>query len=200
MKKDNTTLTQKVALRREAMATIADPVILETHGGFGKIYEACYSRITRGAVFEKDEEKAESLASQRPAWSVYNSSCEAAIEAGACSHLPFNLLDVDPYGSPFGAIGAFLRSSRKRVDELHLVVNDGMRNKVKMGGGWMCHDLRDIVADYGNNLYKQYLQVAKEKIRRLAKTAGYELFRWKGYHCGFAHDMTHYWAVLKRPT
>ncbi len=189
----------KVALRLEALDACVDPpVILETHGGFGRIYSACYTRFTGGAVFETNEEKAEALAMQRPSWSVYESPCEPALKAGACAHRTFNFLDVDPYGSPFQAIDGFLSSTRPLPQTLHLVVNDGLRQKVQLGGAWNCHDLRDIVADFGNDLYKQYLQVAKEKIRRLAKAAGYELSNWKGYHCGSANSMTHYWAVLSK--
>ena len=196
--KDNTTLANKVALRLEALAACRDPIILETHGGFGKVYQACYSRFTGGAVFEVDTEKAEALALQRPTWSVYESPCEPALAAGACDHRCFNFLDVDPYGSPFQAIEGFFSSPRPMPEELHLVVQDGLRQKVQLGGAWNCGDLKDIVADFGNDLFMCYLQVANKIVRRLAKVAGLELRSWKGYHCGAGKLMTHYWAVLHR--
>jgi hypothetical protein len=198
MQKDNSTFKQKVALRLEALASCREPTVLETHGGAGKVFAACYSRFTRGVVFEVDPDKAETLAAQRPSWSVYQSPCETVLEAGGCAERSFNFLDCDPYGSPFPALGAFFGTPRAFPESMHLVVNDGLRQKVKLGGAWQTHDLRELVQEFGNDLYGCYMAVAKEKIRRLVKAAGYAIESWKGYHCGHGGDMTHYWAALKR--
>lgn len=189
-----------MALRLEALEALRGmPVVLETHGGMGKVFHACYSRLKFGAVFEEDAVKAEVLADQRPTWAVYEADCEKAIAAGACSHRRFDWLDVDPYGMPFKVIEGFLTSKRELPPVLNFVVNDGGRQKCSLGGGWDVSAFADLVARFGNhNMYRDYLQVAKEKIRQLAGVAGYELSRWKGYHCGSKGDMTHYWAVLTR--
>jgi hypothetical protein len=68
MPKDNTTLAQKIALRRQVLTHITDPIVLETHGGFGHIFRKVYSHIDKGVVFETDEEKSTFLAKQRPSW------------------------------------------------------------------------------------------------------------------------------------
>jgi hypothetical protein len=200
--KDNTTFRHKVDLRRRAMADCraggAEPVVLETHGGWGHVWLECYRDVGRGAVFETRPDKAESLARQRPAWAVYEADCGRALEAGAASHLAYNFVDVDPYGSPFGVVAAYLSPGRTLPDVWHLVVNDGLRQKVQIGGAWQVECLADVVRDYGNDLYGRYLGVAKEKIRRLAAAAGFGLAGWSGYHCGHNQGMTHYWAKLSR--
>ena len=197
-KKDNSTWRHKVRLRRELIETVADPVVMETHGGWGKLYKEVWYRAGRGIVLEKNEEKAEVLSRQRPTWAVYCADSEKAIAGGVGAHLPCNIFDVDPYGSPFATIQAILKSERKLPDTVHLVVNDGLRQKVQLGGAYHVECLKGIVADYGNDLYGVYLDVAKEMVRRIAKTAGFSLAAWRGYYCGFGHNMTHYHALLNR--
>ena len=103
--KDNTTFRHKVALRRQALALLENPIILETHGGVGKLYRALYAGMA-GMVFEKDERKAEILAGQRPTWAVYHADCVMALQAGAGSWLPINFVDCDPYGAPWTTLHA----------------------------------------------------------------------------------------------
>jgi hypothetical protein len=50
----------------------------------------------------------------------------------------------------------------------------------------------------GNDLYHDYLEVAREMIEQITARAGFQLMGWKGYHCGHSSDMTHYWARLAR--
>lgn len=133
---DNSTYKQKVMLRRKALEFVSDPVVMETHGGAGKLYEACYPHVEQGIVFEKDDTKLAILGRQRPTWAVYGATCETAISGGAGAHLPVNILDVDPYGNPWPVIGAFFESDRPRPELMAVVVNDGLRQKVKQGGSW----------------------------------------------------------------
>lgn len=54
MQKDNSTFEQKALLRNIALGYLDDPVVLEAFGGFGKLFDECYSHITQGIVIEKD--------------------------------------------------------------------------------------------------------------------------------------------------
>lgn len=198
-KKDNSTLRHKARLRRKVLAELNSPVILETHGGFGQLYAECYSQIEAGCVIEKDDAKADVLARQRPCWAVYQGNCEKLLSAGAGSHLKYNLIDVDPYGSPFETIDAILSDPmRPLADELHLLVNDGLRKRARLNVCWTTHGLKDIVAQFGNNLFDCWLDVAKLKIIESAKQLGYELAAFYGYYCGHGYDMSHYHATLRR--
>lgn len=198
MQKDNSTFLQKVNLRRLLLRECADPVVMETHGGLGKIWQACYSHIERGIVMEKDQKKAAVLAKQRPSWAVYQCDSVPSIAAGAGAHLPINFVDVDPYGDPWPILDAFLTSKRDFPDRLCIAVNDGLRNKLKATGGWDVASMADAVAVFGNRLYGRYLELCEWQMQQKAAKAGYSLDRFRGYYCGANKDMTHYAAILSR--
>lgn len=198
MRKDNSTLRHKVALRMRMLALIDTPVVLETHGGAGMIWSRCYSHLDRGVVFEKDAIKAGRLARQRPTWAVYEADTARALAAGAGAHLPVTVLDVDPYGDPWPTIAAFFTSTRPRAPRLSVVVNDGLRHKVRLGGAWTTGTLAPLVKQYGNDLHDVYLEVCQELMRTEAAKAGYALGRFGGYYCGHRGQMTHYLAVLEQ--
>lgn len=186
-------------MRLSTLLQIDRPVILETHGGFGKLYAACYTAARTGVVLEKDPGKAAALARQRPHWAVYEADCEQAIPLGAGAHLEVNFVDLDPYGDPWPVMEAFFRSERPRADRLALVVNDGLRQACKMNHGWAVNSLAAAVAHFGNcALYPSYLEVARWLVMDKAAIAGYRLKSWTGYYCGHNGQMTHYAALLER--
>lgn len=198
MKKDNSTISKKINLRLEYLQMLDAPVIMETHGGRGKLYERCYSGFY-GVVFEKDPAKTDLLCSQRPDWSVYEGDCIAAISAGAGAHLPINFLDVDPYGQPWPVFEAFFSSDRPHPETMIVVCNDGLRQKLKLNGGWQTKAMQPIIAKYGNDrLFSCYLDVCSDLLGQIAGTAGYRITDWRGYYCGHAQQMTHYAAKLNR--
>jgi len=197
-RRDDSTYVQKVTLRREMLKSVDAPVIMETHGGMGRLFRACYAGMREGCVFEKKPERVAFLAYQRPTWAVYEGDCIPAISAGAGAHLPVNVLDVDPWGDPWPVIGAFFEGERLRPDEMFGVVNDGSRLGIKMGGAWSVATLQGLVEKYGNNLYPVYLEVCRELMQEKAARAGYWLDRFNGYYCGHSRMMTHYLAVLVR--
>lgn len=196
--KDNSTYRLKAKLRRNALALIDAPVVMETHGGYGAIYQECYTRLPDGIVFEKDAAKADALAKQRPTWAVYECDCEMAIRAGAGAHLPTNFFDLDPYGSPWPVLDAILSVDRNWPRRIAIVVNDGLRQKAKMSGAWDVAALAPMVAKYGNNaIYANYLEICREMVQEKTGQLGYKLARWGGYYCGYMEQMTHYAAVLE---
>lgn len=172
------------------------PVILETHGGVGRIGDACYGEVLAGCVFEKDPAKSGILARKRPTWAVYECDCETAIRGGVGDYLEVTLLDVDPHGDPWPVIEAFFASDRPRATVLRVAVNDGLRQKVKMGGAWSAGTLEQMVQRYGNQLFSRYVEVCCELMKEKAALAGYRLDGWRGYYCGHAKQMTHYAATL----
>ena len=196
--KDNSTYWKKVSLRTQALKHVSTPIVMETHGGAGKLFERCYATFDQGVVFEKDPNKTKILAQQRPTWSVYECDCVGALAAGAGFHLPVNFLDVDPYGEPWPVLEAFFGSDRPFPKELHIVVNDGLRQKLATGGAWSCKSLAPVVEEFGNDLHSYYLDVCQILMATVAEKRGYSLTEFAGYYCGHALAMTHYWAILKR--
>lgn len=197
--KDNLTYRLKVRLRKNALSYLNAPVVMETHGGYGAIYQECYARLGGGVVFEKDPAKAEALGRQRPEWAVYECDCEMAIRAGAGLHLPVNFYDLDPYGSPWPVLDAILSVKREWPQRIVVVVNDGLQQKAKMGGSWDVSALQGAVARYGTGVvYRQYLDICRELLEEKVRQVGYDLSHWGGYYCGYMEQITHYAAVLER--
>jgi len=180
------------------MRRIKDPVIMETHGGSGRLWKACYQSVERGVVFEKNPDWSGWLALQRPTWAVYEADCVRALRDGAGAHLTVNVLDLDPWGDPWPAIFAFFDSERPRAATLWVVVNDGLRQKVRMGGAWNVRTLQAMVSKYGNDLHDKYLEICREMMQQASARAGYSLASWAGYYCGHGRQMTHYLAELRR--
>lgn len=177
---------------------VSNPVVMETHGGAGVLYRACYSHVSCGVVFEKNADKADILARQRPTWAVYEADCEKSLSAGVGAHLEINVLDIDPYGEPWPTIEAFFTSERPRANRLWIVVNDGLRHKIRLTGGWSVDSMRAAVARFGNNIDRIYLDVCTWLLAEHAKAAGYALRRFQGYYCGAGDQMTHYAALLEQ--
>lgn len=197
--KDNSTLRYKVALRKNALSFVSTPIVMETHGGNGVLYTRCYGDCNLGIVFERDEKKASILAMQRPTWAVYECDCVNALSEGVGGHLPCNFIDIDPYGDPWHVIDAFFTSTRTFPETLGIVVNDGLRQKLKLGSGWDVKSVQEKYQQRGRGLYENYLEVCKELVTEKAGQRGYSLSRWHGYYCGYLEQMTHYAAILTKP-
>lgn len=197
---DNSTFPLKVKLRRRALKQLAEePVVIETHAGFGRLYSRCYKHVVRGVAFEIKAERTGALALQRPTWAIYEGDCIPALAAGIGSHLTANFIDIDPYGEPWPTIDALFSSKRTWPQRLVVVVNDGLRHKVRIGAGWKVKSLRAAIERHGNaHANDHYLEICRELMAEKAGQAGYELVRWSGYHCGRMQMMTHYAAVFER--
>jgi len=194
---DNTTLIQKCALRRRYLRFIDDPIVIETHGGFGEVWRRVYSGIDVGCVIERDEDKAEALAKQRPTWRVVLGDCEKLIRHGLYADAQWSVLDIDPYGEPWQVIDAFFSGSRNYARRMILVVNDGLRQKLRVGGGWLTGSMKPYANKYGNIvLFDRYLDICRDKVVDIAARVGYRIVEWTAYHCGTKGDMTHYAALL----
>ncbi len=198
-KQDNITFDQKVMLRQTAVSLIQNPVIMETHGGYGDVYQALYHEIENGVVFEKDANRTTHLAHQRPSWAVYEADCVTTIGLGAGSHLCVNLLDIDPYGDPHPTIKAFFNSQRPFAQKMVMVVNDGLRHVVRGGKAWDVGTLQPVVQQWGNDLWNHYLEACEWLVREAAAVAGYEVTFFEGYYTGIELKMTHYLVKLEMP-
>ncbi len=201
--KDNQTYPQKKALRLRALRELAEmgidrPSILETHGGAGVLWAACYPHLTEGTVFEKDALKTSKLGKQRPTWAVYECDCVNALAHGVGNHLAYDLIDTDPYGETWPALDAYFSSQRPHNDKLVVVANDGLRVNLMLNRAWKVGSLQEAVERHGTDIFPIYLEVCEELIAAKAAKAGYQLDRFSGYYTGRNGNMTHYLAVLSQ--
>lgn len=200
-KRDNVTLSQKVMLRQTALRLLGDeePVILETHGGRGDVWSACYSHVAQGVVFDKDAYKVDILTHQRPTWAVYEADVEIALAGGAGRHLTFNFMDVDPYGACWPALDAYFGSRRTFAPRMVLALNDGLRYAA-IGAAWRRDILAPYVSVYGNhNIWNAYpREITADLMARSAERAGYRVATFESYTAGHSGKMVHMLVVLER--
>ena len=197
--KDNDSIDDKVALRQVALSAVRDkPVIMKTHGGMGAIYDRLYYPYDQGVVFDKDSLKAQMLSQQRPTWCVYQADVEKALSLGAGAHMEINYLDLDPYGDSWPTINAYFGSKRPFAKRMIVVVNDGLRQKIRAGGAWDSKTLEPIVLMWGNQLWDKYLDACKVLLGMAIKDTGYEIKVFEGYYTGNGKKLTHFMAILER--
>lgn len=199
VQKDNSTGDAKIRFRRAVLHEAPPaPLVLETHGGFGRIFERTWFKAAGGLVMEKVEEKAEALARQRQTWRVYQGDSLKLIQAGVARDMRFDIVDLDPYGSPVEYLDALASSGREWPDRWQLVVNDGLRKRLRLGVAWSTPRMRAYVLRHGNNLYPVYLTLAREIVEEFAASIGFAVVGWHCYATGEWGEMTHYWAKLER--
>lgn len=184
-----------MVLRQKLLAEFPDSFVLETNGGWGLLGQSLYSKFS-GCVFEKEGAKCEALCVDRPSWAVYEGDSIKLLTQGAASWFPINYIDIDPYGSPWDIVDAFLFSDRRLPDRLAFAVNDGLRNKLKTGSGWKVKQLADVVSAQGaEGLYQNYLGIAESLLGKKLAQRDYRITRWAGYYSG---EMTGYAAICER--
>jgi hypothetical protein len=193
----NSTFFQKAELRSRTLMMIEKPVVLETNGGYGRLFQRCYRHLKDGVVLEADPVKAAALGLQRPTWAVYECKAERALADGIGSHLEVNFLDLDPYGEPWPTVDAFFQSKRPFPNRLAVVVNDGLRQTLRFNA-WSVGSMQQIVSRLGNKIAPKYLEICRDMLSEKAGRAGYKLAKWTGYYCGQRESMTHYAAVFEK--
>lgn len=202
--KDNSSFAQKKALRKRALADLAalgvtQPVVLESHGGAGKLWAACYEHLPIGVVMEKSPDKAARLGLQRPHWRVYECDCVHALRAGVAGDLPIDLLDLDPYGSCWPALHSFMSSRRAFAPRMAVVINDGLRQALSLGKAWTVKELAPYVERFGNDsFYDRYEEIARVMFEDTIAHAGYGVERYASYMTGANGYLLHVLALLER--
>lgn len=199
-KLDNTTLDEKVRLRRHVLARMAEPpFVLETNGGYGRIYERTWFKARGGAVLELDDRKIMHLAHQRPHWMVYQGDCIKALAAGFLKSTPFDIIDLDPYGQSFELLKAIAVPGRIFPDAWHLVVNDGSWEKICRGGAWSMHSMSEAIRRHGIFITQPvYEKIIGEMVTELADAIGFDIAEFRLNWCGKKGRIIHYWAVMTR--
>ena len=79
-----------------------------------------------------------------------------------------------------------------------LVVTDGLRQKLKMTGGWNVYGFEPWIDQIGNHLYRDYLLICRERLVALTAPLGYGITWWHGEYGEPPGAMTYYGMVLTR--
>lgn len=128
-KVDNSIASVKIWVRLQAVKHLPRTArVLEFFTGDGVMHEFCWSHFA-GATIDKDSKKSAIAASERPTWAVYEGETEASIGGGWMSHVPWDVIDIDAYGSPWPFLLAWARSDRARARETVIVLTDGIMSR-----------------------------------------------------------------------
>lgn len=192
-KKDNSTLSDKVAIRLKALERVDAPlVVCEAFCGWGEIYDRCYRGAVTGVAVEKDLKKAEYTAIMRPSWLCVNGDSVKALSYDLRPYgCKVNFLDLDPYGSPFPVMAAVVKSGMLD-DVCEVVINDGTRQKAKLGSLAGVKHFESVVSKFGADLYRDYMQAAREVCAEIMSKHGFSVSSFAGYYTGHNQAMTHY--------
>ena len=198
VQQDNQHLALKVALRQETMRVagcLSMPCVCETHGGTGDLARLCYADAT-GMVIDRDTDRVDRLAFTRPTWQVYEGDAPTVLASGLGAETAWDVLDCDPYGSPWTTLEAFFVTPRALAPIMALIVTDGSRQKQRLGGtvyGW-----EPWQEHYGQNLWDVFLRCSRDRATALVRHAGYALSWWHGRYGGRTGQMTYWGAVLRQ--
>ena len=121
---DNTDRGEKVTIRHRLLSMIENPSVLECYAGEGKIYQACYHGLPYLGIDSKP------IRDGRPLITIDNRKYLRSADL-----TPFNVFDLDAYGSPWHQFLIILRrrclSPRERIA---VALTDGLDFKMRMSG------------------------------------------------------------------
>lgn len=125
MQRDNGSFVVKRRQRAALAATLSPGArVLEGFAGEGRMWRSVWSDFD-GACIDRNEAKARDAAAARDRWACYAGDTERALLAGWMGHVPFDVLDLDAYGSPWPFFLAWCRSTRTRAPLTHIFLTDG---------------------------------------------------------------------------
>lgn len=134
------------------------------------MFAAAWSSFA-GACMDEDERKVRDAATARPRWACYRGDTERALLAGWMGHVPFDVVDIDAYGSPWPFAFAWCRSGRLRAPVTHLFLTDGYMDHADIAP--RCRALfADDRGKRGDMPAGYYLEHARGTMRRWAALAG----------------------------
>lgn len=168
---DNGSYIRKQQLRRRLREKLGDDAcVLEGFTGEGRLYRGCWAGL-RGATIDLDGDKVAAAAAERPTWAVYCGDTEQALLAGWMAHVPWDVLDLDPYGSPWHFLQAWFVSSRVRASTTHVMVTDGFFTR--RGLAFPCRALWPTARRERMTIStRMYEDTVRERLGQWARDAG----------------------------
>lgn len=131
---DNGDITSKAQMRQRAARSLPSAaLVLEACTGDGKLYDAAWFRF-RGVTCDINVDKVSTAARTRPGWLCIHGDSTLLAEAGAFDAVPFAVVDLDYYGSPWPACLAYIRTHTAWPDVTHVFLTDGYAVRANMAG------------------------------------------------------------------
>jgi hypothetical protein len=151
-------------------------LVLEGFAGAGELYRTCWSGW-RGYCLDERDDVIRRAAIERPDWGCYQGDTERALRFGFMAHVPFGVVDLDCFGSPWRFLVAWLESDRERAETTRLFLTDGHMAKVGI-----CATEKTLFPGLtGDNMrgmsHEEYLQTVDMRLAEWGEKAGLSLIR-----------------------
>lgn len=125
MPKDNGAGSAKIRFRLQATRHLPDTaLVLDVFAGEGLMWRRCWQRF-HGATLDVMAAKVRRAAKERQAWACYRGDALRALRAGWMGHVPWDVIDLDCYGSPWRFVRAWMLSPRARAERTVVILTDG---------------------------------------------------------------------------
>lgn len=170
-KRDNGSPRLKQQVRREVRERFTlPPSVLELFAGEGRLRRSSWAGC-HGATMDMDPAKATQAATDSPTWATYEGDSERALLTGWMGHHPWDVIDVDAYGSPWPFVRARFLSERERAPVTWLILTDGRLARLGISG--LCWSLT-LPGENRKAMGKPeiYMERAHTMAAEWAKTAG----------------------------
>lgn len=192
---DNSTIQGKIALRRHVVGSRRGLVVFESYAGHGEIFNRVWhGHASAGVAIEKDTQKAERIARQRPTWRVYRGESISCIEAGIAADMAIDVLDVDAWGDPWGAVSAFFARPRAFRQSMAVVITDGLAQKARRDP-FSSGRLRPWLSKLGRDVYLRYAVIQRGELEAAIRGVySIDVFESRMASPGVSHC----WARLSR--
>ena len=152
-------------------------LVLEGFAGAGELYRTCWSGW-RGYCLDERDDVIRRAAIERPDWGCYQGDTERALRFGFMAHVPFGVVDLDCFGSPWRFLVAWLESDRERAETTRLFLTDGYCKNLRSVG---CVDQTLFPGRRGSTNTKmevpEYLQTVDARLQEWGERASLEVVR-----------------------
>ena len=130
--KDNQSFYSKLLVRQRIRAGLTDDArVLEGFVGDGRLGRSAWAGLT-GVCIDTDRHRVTEVAKTRPAWACYEVDTELALLYGLVPQ-PFDVVDLDPDGSPWKYVKAWMVSDRVYASTTEVVLTDGYIGQMSLG-------------------------------------------------------------------
>ena len=148
-----------------------DSDVLELFAGDGVLYRAVWHAAGRGATCDLEDSCVRLAARERPHWTVLKANADRVLRGGLWLDRPFDVVDIDCYGSPWKFLAAFFCRPRALPPVCHLFLTDNyMINRN------LSHE--DLVLGFRKpGTTDEYLAAVDRLLEKLVAPAGYRCDR-----------------------
>ncbi|MBT7101410.1 hypothetical protein HN937_28790 [Candidatus Poribacteria bacterium] len=174
-------IVRALAVRSVVEATGRRPFVLEAFCGEGHLYRACYTGCD-GVAIDADAARVRHAARERPGWACYSAKSEDALANGLFLAKPFDVVDLDAWGSPFEAFTGWCRKGRAFAPVTWLFLTDGhaaaLRRKQCANPFLFGESVRGVRG--GRELTRdEYDEIVERRVTEFAAAAGLTVEWWR---------------------